>query len=284
MKTLTVMTPTYNRAELLKDAYASLAAQSCDDFVWMIVDDGSTDDTERVVEGFIADGKVKIEYIKKENGGKHTAVNLAINRVETELIALCLDSDDAFTDSAVEEIISVYNKTEKAYNGYVFLREGRVDHIDPDLEVMSWRQAIVEDRFWGETVIVLKKEYIKQFAFPVFEGEKLCTEAIVWLQMTDPFYWYHNPVCTGEYMTDGYSKNIWKTFAASARSHMLYNDIRLSLWKSFPKRCKFAAYYDGFALFAGERHFIRRCSSKGFAAAALPFGAVFELLLKLKNR
>jgi len=283
MKTLTVMTPTYNRAELLKNAYASLVSQTCDDFVWMIIDDGSTDDTEDVVKSFISDGKVDIEYIKKENGGKHTAINLAIEKLETELIALCLDSDDAFTENAVSEIIGCYKKTEKKYCGYVFLREKRVSFIDPELKIMSWQRAIVDNHFWGETVIVLQKEYIKKFSFPVFEGERFCTEGVVWLQMTEPFYWHHDPICTGEYLNDGYSKNILKVFAASPKSHKMYNDLRLSLWKSFPKRFKFAAYYDGFAMLAHEKHFIRRSSSPVFTAFALPAGIAFYLIIKLKK-
>lgn len=284
MKTLTVMTPTYNRAGLLRRAYESLASQTVKDFVWMIVDDGSTDGTKEAVEEFISDGAVDIEYIWKENGGKHTAMNVATEAVKTELIALCLDSDDAFKPDAVERMLGVYDGCERRYDGYVFLREGRVSHIDPSLEVMSWQQAIKEDRFLGETVIMLKSEYAKKFSFPVIEGEKFFTEGYIWLQMTSPFFWCHDPVCTGEYLSDGYSKNIMKVFAASPRSHMMYNNLRLSIWKSFPKRCKFAAYYDGFAMTCGEKKFISKCSARALSFFALPFGFAFCILLKIKKR
>ncbi|MBR0302515.1 MAG: glycosyltransferase family 2 protein, partial [Clostridia bacterium] len=120
MKTLTVLTPTFNRAELLRRVYSSMIRQTSDDFVWMIVDDGSTDDTERFVREFIEEGKIEIEYIKKENGGKHTAVNLAISSVKTELIAISLDSDDAFLPDSAERILRVYRETGGAYDGYVF--------------------------------------------------------------------------------------------------------------------------------------------------------------------
>lgn len=283
MKTLTVMTPTYNRREMLKNAYRSLAEQTCTDFVWMIVDDGSTDGTEEEVKDFISEGTVDIIYIRKENGGKHTAINRAYEEIRTELVALTLDSDDTFLPNAVEKILSAYNKTGKKYDGYVFLYKNIPAQIDPDLEVMSWQKAVSEGHFYGETVIVLKSEYAKKYPFPVYEGEKFCTEGLVWLKMTAPFFWDHDPICSGEYLPDGYSKNIMKVFASNPRSHMAYNDLRLSVWRGFFKRFKFAAYYDGFALLAGEKKFIKRSSSKALTSLALPFGFAFYILLKLKK-
>ena len=283
MKTLTVVTPTYNRADLLKNAYRSLAAQTCRDFVWMIVDDGSTDDTESAVESFAKEGSVEIVYLKKENGGKHTALNLAISELKTELVAFCLDSDDEYLDDAVEKIVSLYHKTEKKYDGYVFPRLEKVSKIDDSLEVMSWQEAVSGEHFEGESIIVLKSGYAKRFSFPVFEGEHFCTEGNVWLRMTAPFYWSRDNICRGDYHEDGYSRNILKLFASAPRSYMLYNDLRLSLCKGFIKKMKYAAYYDGFSLFAKERGFIGKSSAKLFSALALPLGIVFYLVLKIKK-
>lgn len=282
MKTLTVMTPTYNRSELLKNAYESLSSQTVSDFVWMIVDDGSTDDTADVVKSFIAEGRVEIEYIYKENGGKHTAINTAIENVKTPLIALCLDSDDELVPDAVETILRVYRECGEAYDGYVYLRENRVAYIDPTLDVASWRDAVVGGRFSGETVIVLKSEYAARHPFPVFKGERFCTEGLVWLGMTEPFLWYHDPICTGEYLSDGYSKNIAKVFAANPQCYVAYNDLRLSLWRSPAKKYKYAAYYDGFAKLLGTKHYIRGSSRPFWAAIAYPAGILFYIYLKTK--
>lgn len=286
MKTLTVMTPTYNRRDLIKSAYDSLVSQTCSDFVWMIVDDGSSDGTEEVVSSFISEGKIEIEYIKKENGGKHTAVNCAFENVKTELIAVSLDSDDRFTPDAVEKIVAAYKDTNGKYSGYVFLKgdaEGRphVSVYDDSLDVASWQTAAAEGLFEGEAVIVLKSAYAAQFRFPVFDGEKFCTEGIVWLKMTEPFKWFRDVINVGDYREDGYTKNIRSLFAASPRSFMIYNDLRLSLWRSFPKRFKFAVYYDGFAMACRSRGFIRRSSSKALAVLALPFGLAFRIFLKI---
>ena len=282
MKTLTVMTPTYNRSGLLRVAYESLASQTEDDFVWMIVDDGSTDDTAEVVRSFAAEGKVDIRYIYKENGGKHTAINTALDNADTPLIALCLDSDDALVPGAVETILRVYRECGGAYDGYVYLRENRVAYIDPTLDVAPWRDAVVDGRFSGETVIVLKSEYAARHRFPVYEGERFCTEALVWLGMTEPFLWYHDPICTGEYLSDGYSKNIAKVFAANPQCYAAYNDLRLSLWKKPAKKFKYAAYYDCFAKMSGKKNYIRNSSRPFWAALAHPAGTAFRLYLKNK--
>ena len=288
MKTLTVVTPTYNRAKLLGKTYESLIGQTCDDFVWMIVDDGSEDGTEEVVRSFIDEGRIEIEYYKKENGGKHTALNLAIEKASTDLLALCLDSDDVFTEDAVEKIVTAYEKTGKKYSGYIFPKGTSKDEMlpvifDDTLTVSSWQDAVTARRFRGEALVVLKSDYARQFRFPVFEGEKFCTEAIVWLKMTSPFYWVHDVVCICEYLDDGYSKNILKVFASSPRSYMLYNDLRISVCKELKSRYKFAVYYDGFAMMAKEKKFVSKCSSKALAAAALPFGAMFFIILKIKK-
>ena len=85
MKTLTVFTPTYNRAHLLRRLYESLVTQSCQDFEWLVIDDGSTDFTRQLVESFIAEGRIPVRYIYKENGGLYTGYNVAYANIATEL-------------------------------------------------------------------------------------------------------------------------------------------------------------------------------------------------------
>lgn len=286
MKTLTVVTPTYNRAKLLRRVYDSLAAQTSRDFVWMIVDDGSSDNTEDLVASFMAEGTVEIDYVKKENGGKHTAMNTAIARAESKLIALTLDSDDVFTPDAVEKILGAQRFGD--YSGYIFLKgtSAKTPHVtvyDDSLKVASWQSAVSSGRFEGEAVIVLKTDYAKRFSFPVIENERFFTEGYVWLQMADDFLWSRDVICVGDYLEDGYSKNILSVFAATPKSHMMYNNLRLSLWKSAMKKIKFAAYYDGFAMMAKEKGFIKKASSRFLAFLTLPAGFAFYILLKIKK-
>ncbi len=103
---LTIFTPTYNRAKLLNDIFNSLEKQSCFDFEWLIIDDGSSDNTESVVMNFFHSSSFPIRYIKKKNGGKHTAYNLALENARGKLF-FCLDSDDYLPSNAVEKIKNV---------------------------------------------------------------------------------------------------------------------------------------------------------------------------------
>ena len=105
MKALTVATPTFNRAHTLPGVYESLCAQTDKNFIWLVIDDGSTDNTAQLVEGWKNENIIEIEYVAKENGGKASALNLGIGMLETPY-AVCLDSDDSFYPAAVEKALA----------------------------------------------------------------------------------------------------------------------------------------------------------------------------------
>ena len=105
MNRITVFTPTYNRGNLLKKGYEALLHQEDKRFEWLIIDDGSQDNTKEIVEQWINEKKIDIRYIYKENGGLHTAYNLAIANINTEL-AVCVDSDDFLADDAIFTILN----------------------------------------------------------------------------------------------------------------------------------------------------------------------------------
>lgn len=106
--TLTVFTPTFNRAYTLHLCYESLKRQSCNDFLWLVVDDGSSDNTRELVESWIDEGVIQIRYYYQENLGMHGAHNAAYDIIDTEL-NVCIDSDDYLSDKAVEWIVSFGN-------------------------------------------------------------------------------------------------------------------------------------------------------------------------------
>ena len=123
-KLLTILTPTYNRGKYLEDIFKVLQQQTNQNFEWLIVDDGSTDNTKEIVESFIESNKLRIRYFCKENGGKHTAVNYGLKYISTKLTVI-LDSDDTFTNDAVEVIEKTYNENKNEENicGFTFLRQ-----------------------------------------------------------------------------------------------------------------------------------------------------------------
>ena len=109
MATLTVFTPAYNRAHTIGRTYASMCRQTCKDFEWLIIDDGSSDNTRELVEGWIAEGKVPIRYIYQQNQGMHGAHNTAYRNIDTPLNT-CIDSDDYMPDDAVEKILKCWQE------------------------------------------------------------------------------------------------------------------------------------------------------------------------------
>ena len=289
MKALTIYTPAYNRCEHLKAAYRSLLAQTSKDFIWFVVDDGSTDGTEALINELIAENKLEIKYIKKENGGKHTATNTALESCETELIMIALDSDDCLKENAVSQILDDYRKTDGKYSGYIYMKEDSrgklfVEKFSDELEIMSWREAVVGGHFDGEALLVLKSAYAKRFSYPVIDGERFFTEAYVYLQMTESFFWSRESIYVAEYLEDGYTKNIMRSFVGSPVSYAMYNSLRVELYASPVKRLKYAAYYCGFSMLAKNGGFIKKCSKPIWAALSLPFGFAFYLLLKSKKK
>ena len=121
MAFLTVFTLTYNRAYCLNKCYESLLRQTSKDFEWLVVDDGSTDNTKKLVDGWIKENRINISYIYKKNGGMHSGYNVAYDNIFTKL-AVSIDSDDYMTDDAVEKIIDFWKKYgNDSYAGIVAL-------------------------------------------------------------------------------------------------------------------------------------------------------------------
>ena len=108
-KTLAVFTPTYNRAYIIGKLYKSLLAQTSEDFCWIVVDDGSSDNTEQLIASFISEDRIPIRYIKQENGGKQRAHNTGVDACDNELF-FCVDSDDALVPTAVEDVLSLWQR------------------------------------------------------------------------------------------------------------------------------------------------------------------------------
>ena len=109
MESITVFTPTYNRGNIIKRLYCSLKKQTCKDFVWLVVDDGSTDSTEKLIKKWQLENEIKIEYLKQDNLGKSMAHNKAVEMTTTEIF-MCLDSNDVITPNAIEMVLKCWEK------------------------------------------------------------------------------------------------------------------------------------------------------------------------------
>lgn len=238
MKTITIITPTYNRVELLKRLYESLRKQTNQDFKWLVVDDGSSDHTEQIIKNFCEEKQIEIQYLKRENGGKHRALNMGIATIETELTFI-VDSDDYLPDNAVETVLLYHNKYKDNKNlcGYSFLRcyeDGSVNtaYFKKDEEVASYCDIRINGNIGGDKAEVFFTEILKQYPFPEYEGEKFLPEDLVWMKMSDSYQMVHINKCIyiSEYLEGGLTKTgrsmkIYSPRGMMERSKVyLYND------------------------------------------------------------
>lgn len=212
---ITIFTPTYNRAYTLPKLYHSLCRQSRKDFKWLVVDDGSTDDTEAVINGWQKDNFIEIIYFKQENQGKMCAHNLGVQKCDTELF-FCVDSDDFIVDDAVDTIISEWTKSPKCSKMCGLVAYKAIGH-DGVYKIPSYfpftgystLSYLYKNGFKGDTSLVFRTEVLKVFPFPVIHGERFITEAYVYNQIDKKYelLLVDKALTMCEYMPDGYTSN-----------------------------------------------------------------------------
>lgn len=268
---VTVLTPAYNRSNQLRNLYNSLIKQSNKDFEWLVVDDGSKDDTEAVINSFIKENEIAISYIKKENGGKHTALNIGIKKSNGELIFI-VDSDDILTSDAIESISLMHQKYKNNTRicGFSFLREfpdGRINGnefsqnelIDTFINV-----RINSNDMYSDKAEIYYTKCLKEFPFPEFANEHFLGEDVVWVEMSRKYKMVHinEPIYIGEYQTDGLTKNrrinnIRSPRGCTLRANLyLKNDINIK----FREKCALQYLIYGWFAKKNTASLIRECN------------------------
>lgn len=290
---ISILTPTYNRGYIISKAYQSLKSQTDKDFEWIIIDDGSVDDTEKIVKEFIKEKALNIKYYKKSNGGKHTALNYGLKYVKGSSIII-LDSDDILTNDAVEKTKKYWKKYDKQKNisAISFIKitpDGK--KIGKEMENNEFISNYIDYRcnknVYGDMAEVYKTEILKKYPFPVFKDEKFLSEAIVWNKISFDYdmVFVNEAIYIAEYLDDGLTKNslnmrINSPIGASENANVFLNS-RFKLWI----RIKNAILYDGFSLIAKKQEMIKKSNNKFLTILFFPLGFVFYLfLIYTKNR
>ncbi len=217
---LTIFTPVYNRAHLIARLFESLRRQKNSNFIWLIVDDGSTDNLQQVVQEFRREASFEIRYFYQENQGKHIAHNTGVAKCDTELF-FCVDSDDYLVDDAVEKIYA-QNRAYYSQNilGYYFRKIDTKGNISGGLfsvanGIVGLREIYYKYGFNGELAIVLKTNIIKKFSFPSYKNEKFVSEKVFYNQITSiaPMVYVDDIIYVYEYQSTGYTNNANKLLA-----------------------------------------------------------------------
>lgn len=276
---LTIFTPVYNRENTLKRLYESLLAQTCFDFEWLIVDDGSTDGSAEVAKGFTGEKKFPVRYLYKENGGKHTAHNLALEKAEGEWF-WCVDSDDTLVPQAVAWLTEAVSE-ENAVVSYKSDLDGTLlgTPFPAGLEKATFRQ--LEALGGGEYAIAIRRDYARQFPFPVFAGERFVTESVVYDRMDTPCLLLPRVTNPCEYQPEGYSKNIARLMKNNPNGYCLYYLQRIDMGRGWKQRLVTAGKYWCFRYISGNRD-LRYQGKHGLTVAAgAVVGLVFRVYYKL---
>lgn len=245
-----ILTPTYNRAYILQNLYESLKRQSDQNFVWIIVDDGSSDETEKLVYTWIEANDVKLLYLKKSNGGKHRALNYAMPHINSEYTCI-VDSDDYLVDDAIVTIKKWIEECRHIVNlagvsgtrGKSINKEKVIGEFPKNKEkILASNLERYKYHLLGDKAEVYKTEFLKRYSFPEFEGEKFLAEGAVWNRIAYDGYkimWYSKPIVICEYLPDGLTKtNKHIQFKKNLKGFILNYQL---LWKGYSGILKYRA-------------------------------------------
>lgn len=212
---ITVFTPTYNRAHLLGRLYESLCAQQFTDFEWVIVDDGSTDGTASLVQGFIAERRIDIKYLSQANGGKHRAINHGVGQARGELFFI-VDSDDSLPIDSLQSIASEWAAvSDSAVGGVAGLDATPAGQtigcgLPSDAIECNSIDIRLRHHVTGDMAEVFTTSVMREFPFPEIEGERFCPEALVWNRIARKYKlrYFNKVIYIAEYQPDGLTDNI----------------------------------------------------------------------------
>lgn len=307
-KTITVFTPTYNRATLLVRGYEALCRQTSTDCCWLIIDDGSTDNTSNLVrswlnistfqlvddgfEGFSKDSSwLHIRYCYKENGGLHTGYNKAIELMDTEL-CVCIDSDDYMPDDAVEKIVKCWReKASDKVAGILgldfYINGGPIGGYFPEgIDTLHIIDMVPKYKHHGDVKVVHRTQLLKEVApQPSFPGEKYFNPIYLFykVDMQYPLLLLNDNLCFVEYQEDGMTLNIFRQYVSSPRS---FSELRRLLMSrkdiSVLFKFKQAIHYVSSEIRCRNRNWLKDSPQRFLTIVALPLGILLYLYINYK--
>ncbi|MBE6677733.1 MAG: glycosyltransferase family 2 protein [Ruminococcaceae bacterium] len=289
---LTVFTPSFNRAHLLPRCYESMKAQKCKDFIWMIIDDGSTDNTEELVKKWQSEENgLKIEYIYKPNGGMHTAHNTAYENIRTEL-NVCIDSDDLLADDAVSKIKCFWEAHgSERYAGIL----GLDADFDGNIIGKGFPENLKECTLGGyyaaggkgDKKLVYRTDVITKYPpYPVFEGEKFVALGYKYTLCDDDYKLLvlDEVLCNVEYQTDGSTNNMYRQYRRNPKGWAFMRIFHMHRAPSKKRMFELNVHYVSSCIFAKDKYFLKKSPKKLWTIVACPFGLALNLLIRFKTR
>lgn len=246
---ITVFTATFNRCDLLPTLFASLNRQQTLDFEWIIVDDGSTDATQEVIKNFL-NAPFSVRPFYQQNSGKMRAYNFAVQNALGSIF-VCIDSDDYLVDGFLERLLDDFAKIEniKTVAGLGYLVQDKESSLCvglpfPEDGMHLSYEALTNLGLTGDRQLIFKRDILLNFPFPVFEGERFITEAIVYNRISKLYemVFYNQFASVVQYHPDGYSQNYWKIALKNPKGWRLYYQEKLDAQYSLKSHYAYVLY------------------------------------------
>ncbi|MFK9089958.1 glycosyltransferase family 2 protein [Bacillus salipaludis] len=291
MKMLTIFTPTYNRAYCLNNCYQSLLRQTSTDFLWLIIDDGSTDQTKELVESWIKENKITIRYHWQENLGMHGAHNSAYELIETEL-NVCIDSDDYMPDHAVEKIVTFWKEHgNNKVSGMIGLDSYNDDKIIGTQLPSKLKTSTLFDLYHkhgvlGDKKLVYRTDLTREYPYPIFQNEKYVGLAYKYYMLDKKYEMLlmNEVLCIVEYLADGSSLNMLNQYRKNPRGFAFYRKELMQLpFASTSFKFRQAIHYVSSSCLLKNKQFLGEAPKKALTFLAIPFGFLLFLYIQQKQ-
>lgn len=285
--TLTIFTPVYNRAHTIRRTYESLCRQTCKDFEWLVIDDGSTDNTCHLVEGWKAEGLIPIRYVYQENQGMHGAHNTAYKNINTELNT-CIDSDDWMPDDAVEKIVTFWKKygsdNVAGIIGLDATKEGKVIGTSFPMEMdKTTLMGFYRKGGKGDKKLVYRTSVVKNYPpYPLFEGEKYVGLSYLYMLIDQDYklLTLNHPLVMVEYQQDGSSINMFKQYWNNPQGFAFLRREYMPYAQGFFERLKVCVHYVSSSIILKDWNFIKKSPLKLMTVLAIFPGIILYLVIR----
>ncbi len=293
MKTLTIFTPTYNRAHTLVRTYQSLCNQTCRDFEWLIIDDGSTDNTCKIVTQWIKEANFTIKYIYQDNQGMHGAHNTAYRNISTELNT-CIDSDDYMPVDAVESIITFWknNKSDK-YAGFIGLDQRENGSIIGTSFPYNLKEITLQVFYAnggkGDKKLVYRTDVIKRYPeYPIFEGERYVGLAYKYMLIDQDYKMLvlNKPLVVVEYQTNGSSNMMWEQYWNNPKGFAFFRKTEMVVAPTIKRRLISCIHYVSSSFISKNKSFLNESPQKILTLLAIIPGYILykTILYKVSHK
>lgn len=287
MRLLTIFTPAYNRAHTIGRTYESLCRQTCKDFEWLVIDDGSTDNTKDLVQSWIQENKIPIRYVYQENQGMHGAHNTAYHNITTELNT-CIDSDDYMPEDAVEQIVSLWKeKGSTKYAGIIGLDQDVQGHIIGTAFADGLKETTLTGFYAlggkGDKKQVYRTEVIKSYPdYPIFEGEKYVGLNYKYMLIDQDYtlLTLNKPLVTVDYQPDGSSFGMYRQYWNNPKGFAFLRKTEMVLTKSWKRGFMCCVHYVSSSIRSGNKNFLKESPKKMETILAIPFGALLYVYIR----